>query len=981
MESTSRTQASAAESGIAAISRLIERAEFSQALAEIERLEQSENTPPPLAAELSYLRAAALFGLARYRESLEAARAAFTFYNESVDHRRLGDVLSIMGKAYAGKGDLKSARIQIRNALAAFFRSEYVDGIIRSYNELARIEFIRGEFDLAIDHLTEAISHCEQTGNAEFKAKLTGNLGRIHLLRGHWEPAKASLESAMKTQQHQGNALSVTRNRLSLGLLACRQGNFTQAHKTLSRALTCIEENDYPRERAIAEEYFGMLSHLQGDFDQAVAHFERALAIGKTIAERGDLVSQSLRGMAEAYFESGETTAAEKTAREALDIALALGEKTEVGAVYRILGRFYAERNNAPKARKHFEKSLTLLREVGDTFELAWTAYYYAHFLIDNGDPALRLQARSALAECETKFGALGGRFWADTPLVLRVALEIADDNLAVAGQLLTRLNTRADNDQWPVWLFAEPLRKLRASWEHRLAQHAVGDKNEFRIFNSALSEGEAEGLRGGDFDDSLKLLIHRLSVDGAAVILPHPETEDAECMVAFNLTERQKRRVVRLISGGPFDGFPLDKPRLISHLPDRPNVFTFLNRDMEDVTQSILTVPLNLGPDGAAILYLERRRNGSRPPAFLPADVDFAVAFAEVLGLKYAARRQSGLLADNLRLKQQLNEKAGFPSIITANQAMIEMLERVRLVIDSNISVLVQGETGTGKDLLAKAIHYNSNRREQPFISVNCAALPDSLLESELFGYKKGAFTGAIQDKNGLFEAADGGTFFLDEIGEMPLALQAKILRLLEEKEIVRLGETKPRKVDVRIISATNRELKQTAEQGAFRQDLYYRLSALSFTLPPLRERSEDIPLLADHFLKKCTPDSEAPPRLSAEALRQFIEYSWPGNVRELENEIRKLLLLRGSAEEIGPELLSHKFTQEEATAEPAETEPDLDDFSLYDHLAGIEKKYILRALAKSDWVKKHAAQQLGIPESTLRLKMRQYHLERPKA
>ncbi len=230
----------------------------------------------------------------------------------------------------------------------------------------------------------------------------------------------------------------------------------------------------------------------------------------------------------------------------------------------------------------------------------------------------------------------------------------------------------------------------------------------------------------------------------------------------------------------------------------------------------------------------------------------------------------------------------------------MLEMLAQLRQVIDSPISITIEGETGTGKDLLARAIHYNSIRRNKRFISVNCAALPETLLESELFGYKRGAFTGADRDKPGLFEEADGGTFFLDEVADMPLSIQAKVLRVLESKELVRLGETVPRKVDVRIISATNKDLKEQMAKRLFRQDLYYRLSALSYLLAPLRDRKEDIPLLVDHFLE------ESHKRVSQETMKALVAYDWPGNVRELENEMKKLVLLAGDNDEIGIDLLS---------------------------------------------------------------------------
>jgi transcriptional regulator with PAS, ATPase and Fis domain len=345
---------------------------------------------------------------------------------------------------------------------------------------------------------------------------------------------------------------------------------------------------------------------------------------------------------------------------------------------------------------------------------------------------------------------------------------------------------------------------------------------------------------------------------------------------------------------------------------------------------------------------------------------------------------QRSQLLEDNRRLKAQLMKEAAFPNILTRNHEMMAILDQVRQVVDSNISITIVGPTGSGKDLLARAIHYNSVRRDQRFISVNCAALPETLLESELFGYRRGAFTGADRDKPGLFEEADGGTFFLDEIADMPLSVQAKILRVLENKEIVRLGDSVPHKVDVRVISATNKDLKEQMAQGAFRQDLYYRLAALTFRLPPLSERREDIPLLVEHFL------NGSKKAVSAETMRQLVAYDWPGNVRELDNEIKKLILLAGDKPSIEVDILSDKI-RSGVTAEgdengnghsaqpvgPADEVVFGGDYSLYDYLASHERRFIIKALKERKGVKKHAAALLNIPESTLRLKIKEYNID----
>ncbi|HEX9912891.1 MAG TPA: sigma-54 dependent transcriptional regulator, partial [candidate division Zixibacteria bacterium] len=323
-------------------------------------------------------------------------------------------------------------------------------------------------------------------------------------------------------------------------------------------------------------------------------------------------------------------------------------------------------------------------------------------------------------------------------------------------------------------------------------------------------------------------------------------------------------------------------------------------------------------------------------------------------------------------RLRKLLEERCSFSQIVTRNSQMLKILWKLEQIKDTNLSVLFEGETGTGKDFLAKALHYSSNRKDKNFVAVNCAALPEPLLESELFGHKKGSYTGATFDKKGLFEEADGGTLYLDEIGDLSPSIQVKLLRVLEEKVITRLGETKPKKIDIRIVASTNKNLEEEVAQGRFRKDLYFRLNAVNLKLLPLKERREDIPLLVDYFIKTHSKGDQKAFSLKPLILELCSEYDWPGNVRELENETKRILAYSQSDEFKLEELLSDKF--------PLPKEFKKESLSLYERLSLLEKQYLLKALIENNWVKKFAAQSLKIPESSLRFKMKQYQLQVPQ-
>jgi transcriptional regulator with GAF, ATPase, and Fis domain len=274
------------------------------------------------------------------------------------------------------------------------------------------------------------------------------------------------------------------------------------------------------------------------------------------------------------------------------------------------------------------------------------------------------------------------------------------------------------------------------------------------------------------------------------------------------------------------------------------------------------------------------------------------AVAIANARAFEELDRLKNQLQAENDYLHEEIRENLHFGAIVGESAALRKVLEQVALVAETNATVLIEGESGTGKELIARAIHERGSRRDRPFIRVNCAAIPESLFESEFFGHVKGAFTGAVSDRVGRFELAHSGDLFLDEIAEIPLALQSKLLRVLQEKQFERVGDTRTRTVDVRIVGATNRDLKREVEEGKFREDLFYRLTVFPIEVPPLRERKEDIQALALHFMRKSAARSGVPlPRLTRENLRQLQDYDWPGNIREMENVIeRAMILSRGS-------------------------------------------------------------------------------------
>lgn len=335
----------------------------------------------------------------------------------------------------------------------------------------------------------------------------------------------------------------------------------------------------------------------------------------------------------------------------------------------------------------------------------------------------------------------------------------------------------------------------------------------------------------------------------------------------------------------------------------------------------------------------------------------------------------QESLVHENENLKRALHQQTSFNNIIARSPKMLEIFDTIRKIADYKTTVLITGESGSGKELIARAIHFNSPRANKPFIAINCSAIPETLLESELFGYVKGAFTGANKDKKGLFEEASGGTLFLDEVGDLPVPLQVKLLRAIQEEEIRRVGSSQNIKIDVRLITATLKNLGEEIKRGTFREDLYYRLNVLPIHIPPLRDRKEDIPILVDHFIKRFNQEmGKSVEKVSTDCLQSLTDYSWPGNVRELENTIERAMVLENS-NILSAENLPDVIKNQEVN--PA-LKAAANELSIKKMMTIMEQELIKKALEKTNGNRTWAAKLLEISHRALLYKIKRYGLER---
>ncbi len=395
---------------------------------------------------------------------------------------------------------------------------------------------------------------------------------------------------------------------------------------------------------------------------------------------------------------------------------------------------------------------------------------------------------------------------------------------------------------------------------------------------------------------------------------------------------------------------------------------FDFIDKCSEVAPESAVVLMTGFGSHELAV---EAMRRGAYDYLSKPFELEELI-----LTLRKIEEREQ-LRAENRELKNAIDQKYEFSNIVAKSKSMLDIFETVKRLANFNTTVLITGKSGTGKELLARAIHHNSPRRGKPFVAINCGAIPENLMESELFGHKKGAFTDASRDKTGLFVEADGGTLFLDEIGELPLHLQVKLLRALQEGQVRPVGDENVIDVDVRVVAATLRDLEQDVSQGRFRDDLYYRLNVVTLHLPSLKERPEDIPVLVEHFMKKHNKQlGLGITSVSPEAMRCFMEYDWRGNIRELENCVERALVLTES-ESVDLDSLPEgirKIASDELGVQGESL--DVDNLSIKQQTKALEINLIKRALAETKGNRTHAAKVLEISHRALLYKLKEYNL-----
>ncbi|MCP4544879.1 MAG: tetratricopeptide repeat protein [bacterium] len=871
---------------------------------------------------------------------------AYEILKNSSLHAEVAENLNNIAIIYTRLGYQQEAKEFFTDALVTHRRIDNHLGVAQALMNLGLLKKYSCDFEEALQLFEKSLALAKKYSLQGVQISLHLNSGIVYFKIGRDREAADFFTHARQLAIAAGDEARITRSTISLGRAHIRLGNHRRAELLLLEGRVLAEKNSLLRSVALADEFLGELAEARGDLEAAMANYDVAMDLATRIAPKGDVVVEILQRMARVKLAQGLPLDAIQLAAKGLKLAAGNGEFYEVPFLERTQARAWVRLENWKKADTAFQAALRNFDKISSMVEEDQTLFEYASFLFGRSSLEGILRARKILEDLlqNPQEDRTDHFLFKASLLLAQVEYWLGDLDRALlaafdAEGYLPEDATRDEN---------ESLEGLRGDIERRKFAQS-GDHfgflpgNPDAIFSSGGREDLPENLQ-----HAWESLFELCNADTGCLCMDGVEGEAFEFLEGMtrnevkNLQESQREEGLDISSEilEPTDG---------------------------EARTGFLYQPLEYSGTHVGFLCLWRKENRE---GFSREMIRYLAGFARMVTL--IVFRDSRQSLRQTTLPSDLPEAT--QDIITQDPNMLNLLHLAGKVAETPAWVLLSGETGTGKGIFAYAIHRMSARRDQRFVHVNCAALPEELLESELFGHMKGSFTGAISDKPGLIEEANGGTLFLDEVGKTSLRMQAKLLQFLDTREIRRVGATNSVPVNVRLISATKTDLKELAKQGRFLEDLYYRLNDFPLRVPSLKDRKSDITLLAEYFLDRYSAEYKKKiPGFTKVALGKLNGFDWPGNVRELEKVVKRALLLTADKTAIGPESIILDGCILGSSRSQA---PDV-DFNMKRKVEELEKHLISKALDAYRWNRTHACQGLGISYPTILQKIRKYKLE----
>ncbi len=912
-----------------------------------------------------------LFERGRYRAAHRAASLAYRLLRETALNLDLGHTEMCLGAIALRTGELSSARDHFESAIATYRRADYQSGMAAAYNNLGLLHKNQCRFKESVRFLEQALRISERSGHFHDAATYVHNLGIVHDKMGDWDLAEEHYRRGLQMYSEVGYAAGRVWALICLGNLKRKRRDWVQAEELIQESLAIATERGYPRETILAREALGDYFLDRGVLEQARREFETALAMSDQVAPESDLTVELLRRLGDIYLASMDLDTAIRFAERALPIAQRLGDRIEEACSLKLIGLARAEAGDLDQARSYLDQASEILSQIGKRYELA--RLFLAAGLAWR-KRARRGKSRAILDESVAylRRAAAGFESFGLSELTAEALLELARSEMhrGLVDEAVIHLDHASSllSDHENPALERE-IEEFRREVEQGLIEGTSSQSNEFAAFDEIrrvlrIEEGESS------LQEILSLLVRRSSAARGFLVAPSPDGSP-QVLAAAGVSVRVAQDLLRELLARLGANRLASGPVVSSRAGSDPRFREFGASHALSPRTSLVIMPLSLPSGQAGFLHLDRPADGPLG-AFKQREVNLIAVLSNYLAVAILEQQRRELARENISLRGRLLGTANDHGIVTRSRELLEILSLLERVGPSDATILIEGETGSGKGLLARAIHASSNRAGKPLIQVNCAALPEPLLESELFGHVQGAFTGAVREKSGLFVEASGGTLFLDEVDKMTITIQGKLLQVLDNREVRPVGGNRPTKIDVRVLCATNVNLKARIAKGEFLEDLYYRLNDICFRVPPLRERPEDIPLLLDHYSRRFAAEmGKDVGGFEPEVLQLFAELPWRGNVRELEKVVKRMVVLANDGEPLSIRLVPRELlrSDEDSNDSPA---------TLKSEVAKVERKLIAQALERSGWNKLKAARELSLSYPTLLQKIKLYQLDR---
>jgi Nif-specific regulatory protein len=917
--------------------------------------------------------------------------SAHRFLSQALDRSRdakesgmTGHIWSTLVGVNAHLGKYSEALRCSKRGLQIFRSQKDKPGLATGLINSGNIHYAINDFKQALEYYEKGAKLADEIGDRPLAATVLDNIGNAHCRTGDYARAEEYSEKGLRIRQMIGDKPGTANSLNNLANIYTTQGHYAKGLKLLKNGLVIANSLDDRFLKAIYFKHLGFIYDNVCAYSHAISYYRKALSIREAINVRPKIAESlthlgrvcvlvgkkkagskylnkalkmytdlrdssgtcwTLIDIADLHLANGDHARGFETVDKAMKVARSLENNELLAGVLTVKGQFLAEPDIAESRAKERRQWLNDLQEIARHIqkpEMLWNIYSAIGHVYDRLN-----EIHEAIIYYKKSADA-----------IRKCCKQIDDEKLEKSymsdnrkQEVLNRIREREIENREKE--SRSPL--VHLSQERLITLYDIG-----KTINSVL---ELDNV----LEKTMDLVIETTRAERGLILLVDKGTQELKVRSSRHMDKETIKDAKDISQSIIKDVARRGRPLLAIDTSDVPDLKARESIIIHRI-KSVMCVPLQIRDSIIGTIYVDDTRS---PGSFSEEDVSFLAAFSDQIATAIEnARLREELLEDVKYLRQEVEGLHGFESIVGAGREMQEVYATMQAVIGTDATVLIQGETGTGKELVAKAIHYNGPRKKKKFVAIACGALPETLLESELFGHVKGAFTGASSEKKGLFEIAHEGTLFLDDVVDMTLSVQPKLLRVLEEKEIRRVGSTSSIGVDVRIMASTNKPLTQQVETGAFREDLFYRLNVVTIKLPPLRERRSDIPQLASHFLKLYSDRMGKKIRgFRKETMDLFLSYNWPGNVREMENVIESAVIVAG-----GPNIEPEDVRRIRAT-EQKEAETEL---SLRQTRQSAEITRIRGALSKHSGNVTHAAKELGINRRTLRRLLQKHSIKK---